>query len=150
MQQKVILQAKPSAIPIILEPILIGLVILITFGGLGLAFRDVQIISLLFIILTVGTITMLILKAILLLISREFSLYTLTETHLFVKRGILERDSDATPINQITDVEVKETVLTRFFNYGNLRIFTAGRLRTLRNLPRPEIWQREILKSARG
>jgi len=144
--QKIILQTKQSATPIILEPILIGIVVLVTFGGIAIAFRSIPILSALFALLTIGTITTLALKAIFLLISREFSLYTLTETHLFIKRGILDRDSDATPINRITDVEVKETFLTRFFNYGTLRIFTAGRPRTIPNMPNPEIWQKEILK----
>jgi len=147
--QKIVLQTKQSATPIILEPILIGFIILITFGGIAIAFRNIPILSAMFIILTIGTITILTLKAILLLISREFSLYTLTETHLFIKRGILERDSDATPINKITDVEVKETFLTQFFNYGTLRVFTAGRPRTIPNVPKPKVWQREILKLAR-
>lgn len=57
----------------------------------------------------------------------SFTSYTLTETRLFRKRGVLIRKEDQISLYHIRDMEVSVSLWQRLFNVGTIRLLSADR-----------------------
>lgn len=82
--------------------------------------------------------------------------YTLTTTEISWRRGVWFRQTGIVPYNRITNIDIIQGPLMRYFNISSLRIQTAGysaqamaELR-LHGIERPEVLRDGILGYVRG
>ena len=83
------------------------------------------------------------------LIAREFTTYTLTDTHVIKEFGVITHRK----ANLVTDrcaTTVTTPLIGKLFNYANMTIISTG-LNSIRlwALPNAEMWQEEISKRNR-
>ena len=57
---------------------------------------------------------------------RVSSSLTLTNQRVIQEEGILRRTSNVIPIDRIQDMSIKQSILGRLFDYGDIEIDTAG------------------------
>lgn len=146
MTENIILRTKPSATPIIVEPILLSLVSIISFGTVAYVTKEIPLIATMFVILAISTTALLIVKAIAQLISREYADIVLTENFVRAKQGILDRDAWTVNNSSIQICKTEYPAFGLILDYGNLSIRTpAGHLK-IRNIPHPNHWKDEIQK----
>lgn len=54
------------------------------------------------------------------------TVYAVTSRRVIVQRGILGRDFDEIPVNQVRGVDVRQTVGQRMLGYGTVRVSSEG------------------------
>lgn len=59
-------------------------------------------------------------------LDRRFRKYTVTDKRVLAKKGIFTKTIDEVNINHIRSVNVKQSLIGRILNYGNIFIGTAG------------------------
>ncbi len=79
------------------------------------------------------------------IVSREFTSYTLTDTHLIVQSGIFTRRDSTIPLDRVQSAHVRKALLGQLLHYGTLVVTTAGSGTRLVWLPEPERWEEEIM-----
>ena len=72
--------------------------------------------------------------------------YVLTDRRLIVSRGILSRGISQTELHRVQDVHVRQDVVGRILNYGQVYVETAGTGGTMRlaYVPDPLSWSDSI------
>lgn len=84
------------------------------------------------------------------LIRRNNTKFTLTQKHLYVQSGVTQRRNKTLLMGRIQDVVVEQGPLAMVFNYGNVRVETAGERGglVLNDVPNPLGWRASILSAA--
>ncbi len=146
MPPNVILRGKPSAIPIIAEWVILGVLLLIMGPIVFQFFKGISIFAAGWIGLVVLMLMLVTARAFIDLIAREFQTVTLTDSHLIREQGILDRNQDMIPLERVQSAHVRYALVGQILDYGNLIVTTAGSAIKIRNLPHPTKWEQEILK----
>ncbi len=144
MSSEIVLRDKPALTPIIAIPILATLTSLILFLLVAQLIQRIPLLlsvtGLLFFLIVALT----FLRAAVVLVTREFSHYALTQTHLLGRYGLLHRDEFDIPLANIQDITIKQPLVGMLLDYGTLRVTTAGSSFKLYYLPHPRRWREEI------
>ncbi|HZQ05957.1 MAG TPA: PH domain-containing protein [Anaerolineae bacterium] len=84
------------------------------------------------------------------LIRRFNTKFTLTQKNVYVASGVMQRRNKTLIIGRIQDVVVEQGPLGIIFNYGNVRVETAGERGglVLHDAPNPLSWRATILTAA--
>ncbi len=84
------------------------------------------------------------------LIRRINTKFTLTQKNLYVQSGVMQRRNKTLLMGRIQDVVVEQGPLGIVFNYGNVRVETAGERGglVLHDAPNPLGWRATILTAA--
>jgi len=84
------------------------------------------------------------------LIRRANTKFTLTQKNLYMQSGVMQRRNKTLLIGRIQDVVVEQGPLGMLFNFGNVRVETAGERGglVLHDAPNPLSWRATILTTA--
>lgn len=83
-------------------------------------------------------------------IRRVNTKFTLTQKNLYVQSGVMQRRNKTLLMGRIQDVVVEQGPLGMLFNFGNVRVETAGERGglVLHDAPNPLSWRATILTAA--
>lgn len=146
MSSAAVLRAKPSLVPTLVYWPLMVVAFACPIGILIWLVQRTQIVVVMFVAIFVFMLVVGVVRIALELVSREFTSYTLTNSHLIVQRGIFTRRDTTVPLNRVQSAHVRRALFGQLLHYGNLVVPTAGSSVVLRWLPDPEVWQQEIMK----
>lgn len=149
MEEKTILQAKPSIVPVIgiwtTTAIFVGcpLIALASFFAKTISFLGPIFIILGFLVIAASFVRMMID-----LVQLQFTTYTLTETRIIKTFGVITQRQRAMPRDR-SRTDILTPLVGRIFHYANIRVTSSG-LGTifLPFVPNPELWQAEIAKQS--
>ncbi len=144
MPPVVVLRDKPALTPIIALPVLATLTSLILFLLVAQLIQRLPLLLSATRLLFFLVVAITFLRAALDLVTREFSHYALTQTHLLGRYDLLHRDEFDIPLTNIQDITIKQPLAGMLLDYGTLRVTTAGSSFKLYYLPHPRKWRQEI------
>ncbi|HTW56321.1 MAG TPA: PH domain-containing protein [Thermoplasmata archaeon] len=82
------------------------------------------------------------------------TVYAVTSRRVIVQRGILGRDFDEIPVNQVRGVDVHQSVGQRILGYGTVRVSSEGNTRLGNEdwlgIPKPFRFQKLIESASQG
>ena len=143
-------QERPSSTAIVANRLIDATAVLV--GTLIIAlpfFMMVKEIGIAFVFLAILGASLILIRMLLDLLQREYSLYRLEPDQLIVDRGIISHQRIVVPLNatRIQNVAAQQPFLGRLVGYGHVLVYTAGwgvvRLRYVSN---PYVWQEDILR----
>lgn len=87
----------------------------------------------------VGILTLIYLIGLIIIIwifiDRQSKKYTITNRRIIVRRGIIAKNTDEVEIKDIKSINVRQGVIGRMFNYGDILIGSAGHAGIEINMP---------------
>lgn len=144
MAPKIVLQDKPSLIPILVVWPATGVLFAALFGCFALTFKYLEILNLFFITLGILGLMIATVRTIGELVQREFTTYTLTETHIIVEQGIFNHDQRKIPLDRVEGTKIEWALAGQILDYGNVLVVSSGIGIKLRSVPHPRRWSAEI------
>jgi len=143
MMPRIVLQDKPSVVPILVVWPFTGILFAAIFGCFAFTMNSIQLLSGFFIFLGVLGLGIATVRTMAELAQREFTTYTLTESHIIIERGIFNRDEEKIPLTRIANTKIEWAFAGRIFNYGDLMIISGTEIK-LWSIPHPKRWSTEI------
>ena len=143
-------QERPSTTAIVANRSLDAVVVLIGILVVALPFfAMIREIGIAFVILAFIGALLILVRMLVDLLEREYSLYTLEADRLIVDRGIFSHQRIVVPLESthIQRVAAQQPFFGRIVGYGHVLIFTAGwGIVRLSYVSNPYAWQEDILK----
>lgn len=144
MPPTIILQDKPSWIPIVFEWSAMGIIFGITFTVLASTVKGIQMFTDMFTIFAMLSIAGAVIRITIDLIQRAYTSYTLTDTQLIREKGIITRRRATVSLDKVQGIHIKHALIGRIFDYATIVISTAGPSIYLYSVPHAEQWEKKI------
>ncbi|MCL4490064.1 MAG: PH domain-containing protein [Chloroflexi bacterium] len=143
----IVLRSKPSIVPIIIVWPVTGVVFAcILLGFASTLGQNVPMLGVIFAAFAFLILALAVLRLTLELVKREFTTYTLTDTHITKEFGILTHRTSSMPVDR-SRVDIVTPLAGRLFGYGSLRVECTGLApMILYYVPNPHRWEEEIGK----
>ncbi len=77
-------------------------------------------------------------------VRRIATTYTVTDSRIVRKAGVLSTTMDAVPYRQVERVEMKQSLLQRIAHVGTVAVDTGEDLLLIEHVPRPDAFERTI------
>jgi membrane protein YdbS with pleckstrin-like domain len=143
-------QERPSAPAILLERGFDAIVVLVAILAIALPFYFLSsMIGALFVLLVLIGAALIVMRAFLDFVEREYAVYRLEADRLVVERGVVARRRIIVPLDaaHLQRVFARQSFLGRLGGYGDVIVATAGLgWVKLRHVENPYAWQEEILR----
>jgi uncharacterized membrane protein YdbT with pleckstrin-like domain len=145
MPDQTILQAKPSMLPILVIYPTATILLVCPFLYIAITlFEGVDLIAGAMIIIGLLALAAAVMYIGLELLHREFTTYTLTETHLLIETGIMRRQQEKIPMAQIEGARIVWPIIDQVFGLGQITANTATATIQLRSIANPKQWEEAI------
>jgi uncharacterized membrane protein YdbT with pleckstrin-like domain len=73
--------------------------------------------------------------------------YAITNTRLYIEEGIFSKSKLDIPINTVDDIQIKQGLLQRMFNSGNIMIFSGNSIPTIiEDIDNPNQFKEQLLQ----
>lgn len=98
--------------------------------------------------LSLGVVALALIWLIVVWISWQSILYTLTDQRIMIQTGVFSRQEKIIPIDRVQDCTTKQTLIGRIFGYGRVEIDAAGAqgAEVLQYLPKPGEFRDQVFQ----
>ena len=140
MQQQVILQTKPSIIPIIATWPLVGIVSACFFFLAARIMNSLAIFQVILSLLGLFFLALGLLRCLAEVIQREFESYTLTENQIIIEHGVFNHDTITITLDMIKATAIQRPLAGQILDYGHIIIRAWKTAAKLYYIPHPQQW----------
>lgn len=145
--ETILMEGHPSLVPSLVATALLCLFVTASILTLFLLQPGLNAVFNLMSAAWVGCLVLIGTQGALELVARINTRFVLTQRNLYLKRGVMRRWHKTLVVWRIQDVVVEQGPLGMLFQYGNVRVETAGEYggAVLSDIPNPHAWRTHIL-----